>query len=71
VEGTVEGDMHADKSVFVKDTAKVHGNIFAPTVSIQEGASFSGSIDMDGKAGHAAVKPDAPARSLRASGGAA
>jgi cytoskeletal protein CcmA (bactofilin family) len=49
VEGTVDGDLHADKSVFVKETAKVCGNIFAPTVSIVEGANFSGSIDMDGK----------------------
>ena len=71
VEGTVEGDLHADKSVFVKDTAKVHGNIFAPTVSIQEGASFSGSIDMDGKSGQAAAKPDTHVRALRTSGGAA
>src|SRR6195952_2013713 len=29
VEGTVDGDLHADKSVFVKETAKVVGNIFA------------------------------------------
>jgi cytoskeletal protein CcmA (bactofilin family) len=71
VEGTVEGDLHAEKSIFVKDTAKVHGNIFAPTVSIQEGASFSGNIDMDGKSGQAAAKPDAHARALRTSGGAA
>jgi hypothetical protein len=40
-------------------------------VSIQEGASFSGSIDMDGKSSHAAAKPDAHARALRTSGGAA
>ena len=41
--------MIAEKSVFVKETAKVCGNIFAPAVSIIEGASFSGNIDMDGK----------------------
>ena len=35
--------------MFVKETAKVCGNIYAPTVSITEGANFSGSIDMDGK----------------------
>jgi hypothetical protein len=40
-------------------------------VSIQEGASFSGSIDMDGKSGAAAAKPDAPARALRTSVSAA
>jgi cytoskeletal protein CcmA (bactofilin family) len=49
VEGTVEGDLHAEKSVFVKETAKIVGNIHAPTVSILEGACFSGHIDMDAK----------------------
>ncbi len=49
VEGTVDGDLTAEKSIFVKETAKVRGNIFAPIVSILEGASFSGNIDMDGK----------------------
>jgi cytoskeletal protein CcmA (bactofilin family) len=33
----------------VKETAKVCGNIVAPTVSILEGASFSGHIDMGPK----------------------
>ena len=49
VEGTVEGDLQAEKAIFVKETAKVIGNIYAPVVSILEGASFSGNIDMDGK----------------------
>ena len=49
VEGTVDGDLCADKSVVVKETAKVVGNIYSPSVSILEGASFSGNIDMDGK----------------------
>src|ERR1700748_2026269 len=50
VEGTVDGDLHAEKSVVVKETARVSGNIVAPKVSISEGANFSGSIDMGGKA---------------------
>jgi cytoskeletal protein CcmA (bactofilin family) len=59
--------------VFVKETAKVCGNIFAPTVSILEGASFSGSIDMgDKKSGQSSGKPDAAtARAVKTSGGAA
>ncbi len=40
VEGTVDGDLQAEKSVFVKETAKVCGNIFAPTVSIHRGRQF-------------------------------
>jgi cytoskeletal protein CcmA (bactofilin family) len=64
VEGMVEGDLQAEKSVFVKETANVSGNIFAPTVSIVEGANFSGSVDMEGKkSGQTHVKHEsAPAR---------
>jgi cytoskeletal protein CcmA (bactofilin family) len=57
----------------VKETAKVCGNIFAPTVSILEGASFSGSIDMDGKkAGQLPGKQQdaATVRAVKISGGA-
>jgi cytoskeletal protein CcmA (bactofilin family) len=66
VEGTVDGDLTADKSVFVKESAKVVGNIFAPTVSILEGAAFSGRIDMDGKkTGQGAVKDSVQGRPIR------
>src|SRR3984893_12693422 len=73
VEGTVEGDLQAEKSVFVKESAKICGNIYAPTVSILEGASFSGSIDMDGKkSGQSQGKQEiAPGRMVRTSGSAA
>jgi cytoskeletal protein CcmA (bactofilin family) len=60
VEGTVDGDLTADKSIFVKDTAKVCGNMFAPSVSILEGASFTGSIDMNGKKAAVSAITDAP-----------
>jgi cytoskeletal protein CcmA (bactofilin family) len=66
VEGTVDGDLQAEKSVVVKETAKVRGNIFAPTVSILEGACFSGNIDMDGKkAGQSSVRQDAQTRPVK------
>lgn len=66
VEGTVDGDLQADKAVFVKETAKIVGNIFAPSVSILEGASFSGRIDMDGKKGvQGTVKDAGQARPAR------
>ena len=62
IEGTVDGDLQAEKSIFVKETAKVTGNIFAPSVSIFEGACFSGNIDMDGKKAAASpVKHDVAA----------
>src|SRR6202051_3741053 len=72
VEGTVDGDLTAEKSVFVKESARVVGNIFAPTVSILEGAAFSGRIDMDGKkAGQGAAKDSAQGRPIRPSTSAA
>src|ERR1700712_1035842 len=40
VEGSVEGDLNAEKSVVVKDTARIIGNISSPSLSIAEGAAF-------------------------------
>jgi cytoskeletal protein CcmA (bactofilin family) len=72
VEGAVDGDLQAEKSVFVKDTAKIVGNIYAPSVSIMEGACFSGNIDMGGKKAAQLGKQDAsPVRTPKVSGGAA
>jgi cytoskeletal protein CcmA (bactofilin family) len=50
IEGTLSGDLHAEKSVMVKETAKLRGNITAPSVSIVEGAQFTGGIDMERRA---------------------
>jgi len=61
VEGTVQGDLTAEKSVVVKETAKLRGNITAPSVSIVEGAHFTGGIDMEKRA--AAVESSAAASS--------
>jgi cytoskeletal protein CcmA (bactofilin family) len=47
VEGTVEGDLQAEKSVQIKDTARLKGNVHAPSVSIVEGAQFNGGVAMD------------------------
>lgn len=50
VEGNVEGDIHGSQSVTVRETADISGNISSPTVSLLEGATFNGNIDMTGKA---------------------
>ena len=47
VEGTVEGDLHADNSVHIKESAKIKGNVLAPNVSIVDGAQFNGNVTMD------------------------
>lgn len=46
IEGDVKGDLHATVSVTVRNSGKVKGNIVAPKVAIEEGATFNGSIEM-------------------------
>ena len=47
VEGSVVGDLNGSERVVVAATGKVRGNIKAPRVSLENGAQFKGSIDMD------------------------
>lgn len=49
IEGNVEGDIHGSQSVTVRETADINGNICSPTVSLLEGATFNGKIDMSGE----------------------
>ena len=49
IEGTVKGDVFGEERVILKKTGNVHGNISAPQVSMEEGAKFKGSMDMDYK----------------------
>ena len=70
VEGTVTGDLQAEKSVMVKESARLRGNITAPSVSLVAGAHFTGGIDMEKKV--AAVEAGGQAageRSQKVSGG--
>ena len=50
VDGETKGDLFATERVSVHVNAKVQGNIISPRVSIEEGAHFKGSIEMDPKA---------------------
>jgi cytoskeletal protein CcmA (bactofilin family) len=52
VDGRVQGDMHAKKSIKVSQSAIVRGNIRAPSVSIIEGANFNGSVTMEPSVGN-------------------
>lgn len=67
VEGTLTGDLQAEKSVMVKETARLRGNITAPSVSIVEGAQFNGGVDMEKKV--AAADSPAAERTQKTSGG--
>ena len=46
IEGNVKGDLNATVSVSVRASAEIKGNIVAPKVSIEEGATFNGNIGM-------------------------
>ena len=49
VHGEMGGDVVAAERVVISSTAKVVGDIKAPRVVIEDGARFSGSIEMDVK----------------------
>jgi len=70
-EGTVEGDLHAEKSVQIKETAQIKGNVLAPNVSIVEGAHFNGNVTMDvpkRDAGRAPASRSSESRAVDAEG---
>ena len=50
VMGEVNGDMYADEQIVLRQSSKVNGNLFAPRVTLEDGARFKGSIDMTSKA---------------------
>ena len=56
VEGKVDGDLHGEERVVVKESSNVSGNISAARVALEDGAKFRGSIDMDVK-----NRPSSPA----------
>ncbi|MEJ2567215.1 MAG: polymer-forming cytoskeletal protein [Gammaproteobacteria bacterium] len=49
IEGTLKGDVFGNERVIIKKTGDIRGNISAPQVSMEEGAKFKGSMDMDYK----------------------
>ena len=46
IEGRVEGDLSATVSVTIRESGEVKGNIIAPSIAINEGATFNGNIEM-------------------------
>ena len=47
VKGNLKGDLYGNERVIIRQSGNVHGNIFAPRVSIEDGARYRGSIDME------------------------
>jgi cytoskeletal protein CcmA (bactofilin family) len=47
IAGAVRGDLSGSEKVVISRTGNVHGNIVAPRMTLEDGAIFKGSIDMD------------------------
>lgn len=47
IEGDLTGDMNGDEKVIIRQTGNVYGNIVAPRVTLEDGAMFKGSIEME------------------------
>jgi len=67
IDGEVSGDIVATENVVISKLGNVQGNIVAPRVSLEDGAVFKGSIDMNpgetaGKAKPVAAASPEPAR---------
>ena len=61
IAGEVRGDMSGSEKVVISSTGNVHGNIVAPRMTLEDGAIFKGSIDMD-PGEPAKVKAASPAK---------
>lgn len=47
VEGRVRGDLFGDQEVVIEADGDVEGNLVAPSVRLENGSRFKGSIDME------------------------
>lgn len=47
IDGEVTGDINGGENVVISKSGRVRGNIVAPRVTLEDGAIFKGSIDMD------------------------
>jgi cytoskeletal protein CcmA (bactofilin family) len=49
IEGNVEGNLNAKEQIILRGSAVVQGDIKAPRVVLEDGASFRGLVDMGGR----------------------
>ncbi|TVQ42794.1 MAG: polymer-forming cytoskeletal protein [Wenzhouxiangella sp.] len=47
VDGSMEGNLVASERIVIRKSARIRGSVTAPRVSLEDGARFNGTIDMD------------------------
>lgn len=65
IAGEVRGDITGTEKVIILRSGNVHGNIVAPRMTLEDGAIFKGSIDMD-PGEPVMAKPASPSRKEKA-----
>ena len=65
VEGEVQGNLFGEDEVVIRKSGKVRGNVTAPRVTLENGAKFKGSIDMQPGSGKKSDAPPAAAPAVK------
>lgn len=47
IEGELQGNLFGEERIVIRQSGVVNGNLIAPRVTLEDGAKFKGSIDMD------------------------
>lgn len=71
IDGEVAGDIQGLEKVVISKSGNVRGNIIAPRVTLEDGAIFKGSIDMDPEStGTVSLAPNKPVSAAPSAGAA-
>jgi len=62
IDGEVDGDLTAEEQIVVRKSGRVRGDLTAPRVTIEDGARFKGSVDMEPKRATASAQAPASPR---------
>jgi len=57
IDGEVEGDITGKEKVVVTSTSQIKGNIVTPKMTLEEGARFKGTIDIDPAHANSSASP--------------
>lgn len=69
IEGRVEGDLTAQEQIILRGSAHVKGDIKAPRVVLEDGATFRGLVDMGSPQGKSDTTPSTASPSTASSSG--